>query len=91
MDDWMLLGIVAGFFTTVGFAPQLIKGLRTKRMDDVSLLMPIILAAGMLLWLFYGLTLNNIPIVLWNAVAFALNIGIVLLKLKYGYRTGSHA
>jgi len=87
MDDWVLLGVVAGFLTTLGFAPQLVKGLRTKHMDDVSLLMPLILAAGMLLWLFYGLTLDNIPIVLWNAIAFTLNVGIVFLKLKYGRKT----
>ncbi len=84
MDDWMILGVIAGFLTTVGFAPQLVRGLQTKRMEDVSLLMPVILAAGMLLWLFYGLTLDNIPIVVWNAIAFALNIGIIFLKLKYG-------
>ncbi|MGD1060283.1 MAG: SemiSWEET transporter [Methanomassiliicoccales archaeon] len=88
MDDWMLLGLVAGFLTTVGFLPQMVKGLRTKHMEDISLLMPLILAAGMLLWLLYGLTLDNIPIVLWNAIAFALNIGIVLLKLKYGRKAG---
>ncbi|MDD1770214.1 MAG: SemiSWEET transporter [Methanomassiliicoccales archaeon] len=84
MDDWMVLGIVAGFLTTVGFVPQLVRGFQTKHMEDVSLLMPIILAAGMMLWLLYGLTLNNIPIVVWNAIATALNVGIIFLKLKYG-------
>ncbi|HVO78159.1 MAG TPA: SemiSWEET transporter [Methanomassiliicoccales archaeon] len=83
MDDWMILGVIAGFLTTVGFVPQLLRGLQTKHMEDVSLLMPVILGAGMLLWLFYGLTLDNIPIVVWNGIAFALNIGIIALKLKY--------
>jgi MtN3 and saliva related transmembrane protein len=83
MDDWLMLGILAGFLTTVGFVPQIIKGIRTKRMDDVSLLMPLVLGAGMLLWLFYGISLENLPIILWNAIAFALNMAVVVLKLRY--------
>jgi MtN3 and saliva related transmembrane protein len=83
MDDWLMLGILAGLLTTVGFIPQIIKGYRTKRMEDVSLLMPLVLGAGMLLWLFYGISLENLPIILWNVIAFALNMVVVVLKLRY--------
>jgi MtN3 and saliva related transmembrane protein len=83
MDDWLMLGFLAGLLTTVGFIPQIIKGYRTKRMEDVSLLMPLVLGVGMLLWLFYGISLENLPIILWNAIAFALNIAVVVLKLRY--------
>lgn len=83
MDDWLMLGVLAGFLTTVGFIPQIIKGYRTKHMDDVSLLMPLVLGSGMLLWLLYGVSLDNLPIVLWNAIAFSLNIVVVGLKLRY--------
>jgi MtN3 and saliva related transmembrane protein len=83
MDDWLMLGVLAGFLTTVGFMPQIIKGYRTKRMGDVSLLMPMVLGSGMLLWLLYGISLGNLPIVLWNAIAFSLNMVVVGLKLKY--------
>lgn len=78
-----MLGFLAGFLTTVGFLPQIIKGYRTKVMDDVSLLMPMVLGMGMLLWLIYGLSLGNLPIVIWNAIAFLLNMAVVGLKLKY--------
>ncbi|MDD1744033.1 MAG: SemiSWEET transporter [Methanomassiliicoccales archaeon] len=83
MDDWLMLGVLAGFLTTIGFVPQIIKGYRTRRMEDVSLLMPMVLGSGMLLWLLYGLSLGNLPIIIWNAIAFALNMGVVGLKLKY--------
>jgi MtN3 and saliva related transmembrane protein len=83
MDDWLMLGILAGFLTTIGFMPQIIKGYRSKRMEDVSLLMPMVLGAGMLLWLLYGISLNNLPIVLWNAIAFSLNMAVIGLKLRY--------
>jgi MtN3 and saliva related transmembrane protein len=89
MEDWLILGILAGFLTTVGFVPQIIKGLRTKRMDDVSLLMPLVLGAGMLLWLFYGISLENIPIIIWNAITFVLNMAVVILKLRFSKNRGA--
>jgi MtN3 and saliva related transmembrane protein len=86
-----MLGVLAGLLTTVGFIPQIIKGYRTKRMEDVSLLMPLVLGAGMLLWLFYGISLENLPIVLWNAIAFTLNMVVVVLKLRYAKNHASQS
>ncbi|MGD0057357.1 MAG: SemiSWEET transporter [Methanomassiliicoccales archaeon] len=78
-----MLGMVAGMLTTVGFVPQIVKGYRTKRLEDVSLFMPILLSAGMALWLGYGLVLNDLPIIFWNAVSLAFNLVIIALKLRY--------
>jgi MtN3 and saliva related transmembrane protein len=86
-----MLGVLAGLLTTVGFIPQIIKGYRTKRMEDVSLLMPLVLGAGMLLWLLYGISLQNLPIVIWNAIAFALNMVVVVLKLRYAKNRASQS
>lgn len=83
MDDWIVLGLTAGLLTTVGFVPQLVKGYRSKSMADVSLSMPILLSVGMALWLIYGLMVNSIPIIFWNAIALWLNMMIIGLKLKY--------
>jgi MtN3 and saliva related transmembrane protein len=89
--DWTFLGLIAGMFTTAGFVPQLIKGYRTKRMDDISLLMPAVLGGGMILWLIYGVVLKDPPIIIWNAIASVLNIGIVALKIRYSRRpSGMH-
>ena len=83
MDDWMVLGLAAGFLTTIGFVPQLVKGYRTKRMDDVSLVMPMLLSAGMALWLGYGIMIDSLPIIFWNIVALVLNLGMIFLKVKF--------
>jgi len=80
MDTWIMLGMVAGMLTTVGFIPQIVRGYRTKKMDDVSLFMPILLSAGMALWLGYGMVLNDLPIIFWNAVALTFNLVIIALK-----------
>jgi MtN3 and saliva related transmembrane protein len=83
MDDWLVLGLAAGLLTTIGFVPQLVKGYRTKRMDDVSLVMPILLSAGMALWLGYGIMIDSLPIIFWNIVALGLNLIMIALKIKF--------
>ena len=84
MDEWVYLGLIAGFLTTVGFVPQLIKGIRTRKMEDVSLTMPVLLSMGMALWLAYGIGIESWPIIIWNAIAIALNLGLIYLKLRCG-------
>jgi MtN3 and saliva related transmembrane protein len=83
METWTVLGLLAGMLTTVGFIPQLVKGYRTKRMDDVSLTMPVLLSMGMALWFCYGVILGDIPIMLWNLIALGLNISVIFLILSY--------
>jgi len=83
MDHLTIIGLVAGLITTMGFVPQVVKGYRSGRMEDVSLFMPIVLMLGMGLWLVYGILLNDLPIIFWNAVAIVLNAVMVLLKLRF--------
>jgi len=83
MDQWTALGLLAGFLTTIGFVPQIVKGYRSKSMGDLSLLMPILIGIGMFIWLIYGIWLDSLPLILWNAIALALNIVIIVLILRY--------
>jgi MtN3 and saliva related transmembrane protein len=76
---------MAGGITSLGFIPQLIKGYQTKKLDDISYLMPIVLAFGMLLWLIYGIFLSDLPIIAANIFGIGCNITLVVMK-KY-YRT----
>lgn len=84
MDQVMVIGLVAGFITTLGYVPQIAKGYRTGRMDDVSVFMPLVLIAGMSLWLAYGVLLGDVPIMFWNGVSIALNVAIIAMKFYYG-------
>ena len=86
MDQFIVIGLVAGLITTMGYVPQVIKGYRTGKMEDVSVFMPLVLIAGMGLWLVYGILLGDIPIMLWNAISVILNIFMVSLKLNYDRR-----
>ena len=86
MDSWTLLGVAAGVLTSSGYIPQIVRGFRTKRMDDVSALMPTILGVGMLMWLAYGVHREDVAIILANVAGSALAFTIVAQKRYYGRR-----
>lgn len=83
MDQWTYLALMAGALTSTGYVPQIVKGLRTKKMSDVSLLMPVILGLGMFLWLLYGFAREDVAIIAANLVGCALTLTLVLLKIRY--------
>lgn len=83
MDDWTYLAFFAGALTSTGYLPQIMKGFRTKKLEDVSLLMPAVLGIGMFLWLVYGLAREDPAIIAANVVGSSLTAILVVMKLRY--------
>lgn len=83
MDYLTMLGLLAGLCTTISFLPQVIKSWRSRRTQDISLVTFLILSTGTLLWLLYGISKNDIPIILANGITFLLTLIIIALKIKY--------
>ena len=83
MDSTTLLGLVAGFLTTVAFVPQVLRIWKTRSAKDVSLPTFLAFALGVALWMVYGIVKQEPPIILWNAVTLALAAAIVVMKLKF--------
>jgi MtN3 and saliva related transmembrane protein len=84
MDTTTILGLVAGFLTTIAFVPQVTKIWKEKSARDVSLPTFLAFSLGVALWMVYGILKQEPPIVLWNAVTLVLSGAIVAMKLKYG-------
>lgn len=78
-----ILGFTAGTLTSASFLPQLIRAVKTKSLDDVSLGMLMILASGIFLWLVYGMLIGAFPVIISNFVSFILVISIIVLKMIY--------
>jgi len=78
-----LLGFVAGTLTTVAFAPQVAKTWRTRSAGDLSGSMFVVFGSGVFLWLIYGVMIGSIPVILANAVTFALAAAIAILKYRF--------
>lgn len=84
VDGTTLIGLIAAICTTSSFVPQVIKILRSKRTQDVSLVMYAILTTGLFLWLVYGFILHDIPLILANLISVTLSMSVLILKLKHG-------
>jgi MtN3 and saliva related transmembrane protein len=84
MDLNSLVGLSAGFLTTIAFVPQVTKIWKTRSAKDVSLPTFIAFTIGVALWLAYGLLEGEPPIIVWNAVTLVLAGAILTMKLKFG-------
>jgi MtN3 and saliva related transmembrane protein len=81
--EWKIVGIIAAVCTTSGFIPQIIRGLRTKRLDDVSPVMCILLIFGLSMWLSYGIHIEDMIIIVANAFGVLFSTIIITLRFKY--------
>ena len=78
-----IIGTVAGILVLSSFVPQLMKAYKTKKMSDVSIHLMSLIATGMFLWVIYGFIRSDLVIIGTNATGFALNITLLVMKLKY--------
>jgi MtN3 and saliva related transmembrane protein len=82
MDTQTLVGTVAAICTTCSYFPQLRKCWQTGSSGDLSLKTFSVLAAGIALWVVYGIMRSDWVISASNAVSLALLTGILTFKLK---------
>ncbi|OIM98912.1 hypothetical protein A9236_03470 [Polynucleobacter sp. QLW-P1DATA-2] len=82
-----IIGYCAAFLTTVAFLPQAIRSWRTKDLSGISLGMYALFTVGVGLWLVYGLIIEKWPLIMANALTFALALSILLLKLRHTSKT----
>jgi MtN3 and saliva related transmembrane protein len=83
MEYHTIIGLIAGFCTTIAFLPQAAKTWKSKSAKDLSLGMYLILCTGVLLWLTYGIILNDLPIILTNIATLSLALSILYFKLRF--------
>ena len=78
-----IIGYCAASLTTIAFLPQAIRSWRTKDLSGISLGMYSLFTVGVGLWLIYGLIIEKWPLIIANALTFALALSILLLKLRH--------
>jgi len=83
-EIWVsILGSVAAAIVTASFVPQIVRGYRTKHLNDVSYLLMITICIGMSLWIGYGIIKQDLVIIGANISTIALNVILLALKVKY--------
>jgi len=83
MDKTTLIGLVAGFLTTVAFVPQVIKIWKSRSANDVSLPAFAAFAVGVAGWIAFGVLKGEASIILWNVVTLVLAIAILVMKVRF--------
>lgn len=79
-----VVGVAAGLCSMASFVPQILKILREKDAESVSMRMYVVTVTGFVLWTAYGALLGSWPVWLSNAVNLTLAAVILALKLRYG-------
>ncbi|WP_288261527.1 SemiSWEET family sugar transporter [uncultured Prochlorococcus sp.] len=78
-----IFGYFAAILTTAAFLPQLVKILKTKKADDVSLTTLIMFIVGVLSWIIYGYKISSTPVLTANLITLILNLLILISKIYF--------
>ncbi len=78
-----ILAIAAGILILSGWVHQMIKGYRTKSLNDVSKYLLVLIGIGALLWLIYGIEVSDLFIIGTNLAAIVLMGIVFVMKRRY--------
>ena len=83
MNWTQVIGLAAGVCTATSLIPQVVKTIKDKKADDVSLVMLVVLGTGIALWIVYGIKRSDLPIIATNSFSLLVNLVMVFLRIKY--------
>jgi len=74
---------VFGIIATAGYFTQIWKMVKRKSSADISLTTYILFCTAGALWLLYGLTINNFPLIMVNVILLIGAVGVIVTYFKY--------
>ena len=77
-----LIGYFAAILTTLSFLPQALRIIRTKDTYSISFKMYVMFVSGVFCWLIYGISIENIQIIIANFITLLLSGSILIMKVK---------
>ena len=81
-----VIATLTGIMTSMAYIPQIIRILKRKSVEDISLILFSMVFISISVWLLYGISISNWPIVMVNVVAFFGSGTIITLYFKYKKR-----
>ncbi len=76
-----VIGTLAATASTLSFAPQAWKIVKSRHTADISVGMYVLTVAGFTLWTTYGVMLGAWPLIASNAICLVLSAFILTMKL----------
>lgn len=78
-----VMGILASILTAISMLPQLIKMIKEKDAENVSILMLSILLASLALWMYYGILIKDWIIIISNGFSLLLNLVLLIYTIRF--------
>jgi len=75
-------GYIAAALVTISFVPQALKTIKSNDTEAISLVMYIMFFIGVLLWLVYGVLINDWAQIIANGIVFILSGLILFMKVR---------
>nr|WP_019350232.1 SemiSWEET family transporter [Fluoribacter dumoffii] len=82
----MFSGIIAFITSFIGLLPQIIKSLKTRSTQDLSMIMLINYLICSVAWIIYGSSTNSFFVISSNIVGLIVSLLLILLKRHYDAR-----
>ena len=83
MSEIQIIGYTAATCLTFTLMPQLIKTYKDKEVEDISKYFIFLNLCTSILFLIYGILLQQIPIILANCILILQNIILLSFKIMY--------
>lgn len=84
MNVELLVSGAAAVCSTVSFAPQAIKVIRTRATRDISFWMYVLTVGAFALWTAYGVMTAQWALIAANSICLALSGFILAMKIRSG-------
>lgn len=78
-----IIGLVAGGLSSALFVPQIIKIIKQKSAEEISLMTSIIGIVSSLMWLWFGIVQDHISMMITNSIAAVATLILFILKITY--------
>lgn len=86
MSIVLFSGIIAFITSFIGLLPQIIKSLKTKSTQDLSMIMLINYLVCSVAWIIYGSSTDSFFVISSNVVGLIVSLLLILLKRHYDAR-----
>jgi len=83
MEFVEMIGFAAGALTTLSYMPQAFRTYQTKSAHDLSWSMLVLYVAAVLFWIWYGIGISSMPVIISNIVLIVFVLAVCCMKFIY--------
>jgi MtN3 and saliva related transmembrane protein len=83
----VVFGWIASSLCTLILVPQIIKAIKTRHTDDVSMFMLVLSVAGNAFWVAHASMTQNTPLIVGGGLISVMSIVLIIFKYMFDSRS----